>query len=44
MVLEVLLDPIVVDKGIVHVDEKHDWMTVCHAAPPERLELRGQRL
>src|SRR5512146_3059010 len=37
MVLQVLLDPVVVDKRVVHVDEKDDRMKSCHAAPPARL-------
>jgi len=37
MVLQVLLDPVVVDERVVHVDEKDDRMKLCHAAPRARM-------
>src|SRR5258708_30923023 len=34
MVLQVLLNAVVVDQRVVHVDEKNDRMRLCHAALP----------
>jgi hypothetical protein len=36
MVLQVLLDPVVVEQRIVYVDEEDDRMRQCHAALPAR--------
>src|SRR6185437_1083055 len=37
MLLEILLDPIVVEERVVYVEEEDDRMRRCHAALPARL-------
>src|SRR5579872_1163705 len=37
MILEVVLDPVVVDQRVVDIDEKDDRMRQCHAVPHTRL-------
>jgi hypothetical protein len=34
MVFQILLDPVIVDQRVVHVDEEDDRMRWCHAALP----------
>jgi hypothetical protein len=34
MILQVLLDPVIVDQRIVDIDEEDDRMGPCHAAFP----------
>jgi hypothetical protein len=41
MILQVLLDPVVVDQRIVNVDQEDEWVTRCHAALPSRLRRPG---
>ncbi len=36
MILQVLLDPVVVEQRVVHVDEEDDRMRQCHSEPRRR--------
>ena len=41
MILQVLLDPVVVDQRVVNVDQENERVTLCHSTLPSQLRRPG---